>query len=222
MIKAVLFDLDGTLVNSLLDLSISINLALKRFGFPVHETEEFKQFVGDGIPKAIERALPEDKRDAETVEKVMEVFFEHYTVHFADNTAPYKGMPELIDRLKEAGLKLAVVTNKAQNMADKVVTAAYGDVFDLILGKREGVPAKPDPTATLIAMDELGVKPEECVFLGDSKNDVLAGFNSGAYPIGELWGFRDRKELSDNKAMYIINEPCELIGIIVEIKKAKK
>ena len=217
MIKAVLFDLDGTLVNSLVDLANSVNFALEKFGFPVHNTEDFKLFVGDGIPKMIERALPRESRDEATLKKVNEVFMEHYSVHYADNTLPYKGMPELINTLKARGFKLAVVTNKAQDMADKVVKKAYGEVFDIIFGKRENIPAKPDPTATLTVIDELGVKPGECVFLGDSGNDVLTGFNSGAYSVGELWGYRDREELIANKAMYIINSPEELIDLIEKI-----
>ena len=214
LIKAVLFDLDGTLVNSLTDLANAFNYALRSFGFPQHETEEYKLFVGDGIPKAIERALPEKNRGNETINKVMAVFFEHYKVHFADNTASYEGMPELIKQLKDQGIKLAVVTNKAQFMADKVVKKIYGDAFDIIFGKREDVPAKPDPTAALMVMDELGVKPFECIFLGDSKNDVLTGFNSGAYAVGELWGYRGEKELRENKAQFIINKPSELLDII--------
>ncbi|MBO4468588.1 MAG: HAD family hydrolase [Clostridia bacterium] len=221
MIKAVLFDLDGTLVNSLKDLADSVNFTLRQFGFAEHETEKYKMFVGDGIPKMLERALPPDC-DVNVFNKVKNVFFERYSVHFADTTVPYDGMPELITALKERGIKIAVVTNKAQNMADKVVKNAYGDVFDVISGKREGVPGKPDPTTTLMVMDELGVKPSECVFLGDSKNDVLAGFNSGAYPVGELWGFRDENELLSNNAKFIIKTPCELLKVIDEINEDKK
>ena len=220
MIKAVLFDLDGTLVNSLTDLSVSVNYALEHFDFPIHKTEEYKYFAGDGIPKMIERALPQENRNQESVEKVKKVFLDYYSVHYADNTCAYSGMTELLNRLKKSGIKLAVVTNKAQEMADKVVKKTYGDLFDVIFGKREGIPAKPNPAAALIVMDMLGVKPRECIFLGDSANDVLTGFNSGAVAVGELWGFRDRAELSENHARFIINAPNELIEIIDKVNNS--
>lgn len=220
MIKAVLFDLDGTLVNSLVDLANSVNFALDKFGFETHKTEEFKYFVGDGIPKMIERALPVGNRDKDTIEKVKKVFFESYSVHFADNTAPYDGVKELVLALKEMGMKVAVVTNKAQEMADKVVTSAYGDVFDCVFGKREGIPSKPDPTATITVMNKLCVKPDECIFIGDSGVDVLTGVNSGAVPVGELWGYREEDELLNGGAKYIIGKPEELLSIIDEINRA--
>ena len=222
MIKAVLFDLDGTLVNSLSDLANAVNFALGAFGFKPHETEEFKYFVGDGIPMMIKRALPENSRDFDTVEKVKKVFFEHYSVHFADNTLPYDGVKELISALKQREIKIAVVTNKAQEMADKVVFGAYGDVFDIVFGKREGIPSKPDPAAAITVMNDLGVKPEECIFIGDSGVDVLTGVNSGAVPVGELWGYREEEELLNGGAKYIIKKPEELLGIIDEIDRSKK
>lgn len=216
MIKAVLFDLDGTLANSLKDLADAVNYALSVDNYPLHEVEEFKMFVGDGIAKMIERALPDGYKDAETVAAVQKNFLKYYSVHYADNTASYDGVDELLCELKAMGLIIAVVTNKAQEMADLVVKKLYGDTFEKVFGKREGVPAKPDPTLALIAMEELGVKPCECVFLGDSGMDVLTAVNSGALPVGELWGFRGREELLENGAKYIIETPKELIDIIKE------
>lgn len=214
MIKAVLFDLDGTLVNSLFDLADGVNHALSLKGYPTHPVESFKYFVGDGIPKMIERALPSDCRDADTINQIKDVFLSYYAVHYADNTYAYEGMRELVGTLKDKGFIIAVVTNKDQNMANEVVNSLYGDVFDLIFGKREGIPAKPDPTAALMAMQELGVKPCECIFIGDSGMDVATAVNSGAVPVGELWGFRQRDELLENGAKYIINKPNELLEII--------
>ncbi len=219
MIKAVLFDLDGTIANSLKDLANAVNFALSHENFPLHEVEEFKMFVGDGMPKMIERALPEEHRDAETVERMLNYCLEHYSVHYADYTSSYEGVPELISELKKMGLIIAVVTNKMQEMADIVVSKLYGDTFEKVFGKREGVPAKPDPTMALLAMEELGVKPCECVFIGDSGMDVLTGVRSGALPVGELWGFRGEEELKENGAKYIISKPCELIDIIKEQNK---
>ena len=219
MIKAVLFDLDGTLANSLKDLADATNYALAVEGYPLREVEEFKMFAGDGIPKMLERALPEGYKDAKTLERVQKNFLKHYSVHYADSTCSYSGVDKLLRELQDLGMIIAVVTNKAQDMADLVVKKLYGDTFKYIFGKREGVPAKPDPTLTLIAMEELGVKPCECVFLGDSGMDVLTAVNSGALPVGELWGFRGKEELLANGAKYIINEPSELLSIIKEQNK---
>lgn len=219
MIKAVLFDLDGTLANSLKDLANAVNFALSHENFPPHEVEEFKMFVGDGMPKMIERALPDGHKDADTVNRMLKLCLEHYSVHYADYTASYEGVPQLISELKDMGIIVAVVTNKMQEMAEIVVNKLYGDTFKKVFGKVEGVPAKPDPTMTLMAMEELGVKPEECVFIGDSGMDVLTGVNSGALPVGELWGFRGEEELRQNGAKYIISKPCELIDIIKEYNK---
>lgn len=219
MIKAVLFDLDGTLADSLIDLADGVNRALVQTGYPTHPVDAFKYFVGDGIPKMIERALPESYRSADKVNELKDIFLPYYSVHYSDNTYAYTGMPELVNTLKQKGFIVAVVTNKDQTMANEVVTSLYGDVFDLIFGKRDGIPAKPDPTAALMAMEQLGVKPYECVFLGDSGMDVATAVNSGAVPVGELWGFRERDELLSNGAKYIINEPQELLTLIEELNK---
>ena len=214
MIKAVLFDLDGTLADSLLDLAASTNYAIGKFGFPAREVECYKYFAGDGMPKMIERALPPTDNGKETVAKILPVFLEYYSSHYCDNTKAYAGVPELITELKREGLFVAVVTNKAEDMALRVVYKLYGDSFDLVIGKREGIPAKPDPAAALLAMNTLGVKPEECVFVGDSITDVKTGVNSGAFPVGVLWGFRERDELVRGGAKAIISTPKELLEII--------
>lgn len=217
MIKAVLFDLDGTLVNSLEDLADSTNYALAKFGFTTHDTEKFKVFVGDGIPKLIERVLPEDKRDTETHKEVLEVFMNRYRSHFADKTVAYNGITELIDGIKSMNLKIAVISNKAQEMAAEVVNKIFGDVFDIVCGKQEGYPPKPDPALTLKIISDLGVTPEECVLIGDSGMDCATAVNAGCTGIGVLWGFRKEDELRENGANYIVNEPLQIIDIIEEI-----
>lgn len=214
MIKAVLFDLDGTLVNSLFDLAAATNYAIGKFKFPAREVKAFKLYAGDGMPKMIERALPPENRNSDTVAKIMPVFLSYYGEHYCDNTAAYSDMPELIEELKRRNIKIAVVTNKDEEMAKKVVKKLYGDSFDLIMGKREEIPAKPDPTAAIIAMNKLCVKPEECLFVGDSKMDVKTGVNSKAYPVGVLWGFREKDELIEGGAKELISQPKELLAII--------
>jgi len=217
-IKAVLFDLDGTLVNSLSDLADSVNFALKEFGFPTHETEKFKYFVGDGMQKLVERVLPENKRDDETLSAVLDTFINYYREHFADKTVTYDGIETLISNLKKQNLKLAIISNKAQEMAVEVVFKVLeGLEFDIVCGKREGYPTKPDPTLTLEIIDELGVKPSECIFIGDSGMDMAVARNAGVKSIGVLWGFRTEKELKENGAYYIVRSPQEIESIIKNI-----
>lgn len=216
-IKAVLFDLDGTLANSLFDLAASTNFALDKFGYPSQPAERFKLFAGDGIPKMIERAMPQHEVSVERISELKNLFLTHYAEHYADNTVAYDGMCELVSELKQKGYFVAVVTNKAQEMAEVVVNKLYGDVFHLIYGQREGIPTKPDPTLTLMAMETLGVKPEECVFVGDSGMDVITGVNSGAYPIGVLWGFRESKELLSGGAKSLVQSSGELLNTILSL-----
>ncbi len=217
MIKAVLFDLDGTLVNSLRDLAGSSNYALSCFGYPVHPEESYKIFVGDGMIKLMERILPTENRDGETVQKLFESFWAHYSKHYTDFTTPYDGIIELVSELKKMGLKVAVISNKAEKMAVAVVDKIFGNTFDLIYGKCDGFPTKPDPTLTLKLIDELGVKPQECLLVGDSGMDVATAVNVGCKGIGVLWGFRSREELLANGASYIAEKPQDIIRILKEI-----
>lgn len=219
MIKAVLFDLDGTLVNSLCDLANSVNFALQKFGFPPHEIEKYKYFVGDGMKTLIKRALPEDNGDKNTQSAVFSAFFEHYKHHFADETVVYNGIEELLCALKEEGTKIAVVSNKAQVMCDAVVEKFFGNTFNVICGKREGYPTKPDPALTLHIIEYLGIKPEECLFVGDSGMDMAVAANSGSIGVGVLWGFRAKEELTQNGARYIIESPSQLLKIIGEMNE---
>lgn len=214
MIKAVLFDLDGTLVNSLEDLADSTNYALNIFGFDIHETEKFKYFVGDGMPKLIERALPCENRDEDTKNRVLKTFLNYYNEHFTDKTTVYNGVSELLAELKAMDLKLAVISNKRHDMTLKVVEKLFPDTFDTVFGKKDGYPTKPDPELTLILMNELGVEPYECVLIGDSGMDAKAAVNAGCIGIGVLWGFRGEEELKANGARYIVNKPYEITEII--------
>lgn len=218
MIKAVLFDLDGTLVNSLADLADSTNFALKSLNFPPHETEEYKYLVGDGIPKLIERALPEGEKNEENRKKCLELFMARYREHYFDKTDAYDGIKELLCELKKQGLKIAVISNKAHQMAQKVVDKVFGDIFDTVAGKREGYNTKPDPALTLEVIKELGVTPESSVLIGDSGMDMAAAVNAKTTGIGVLWGFRTEQELRENGAKYIASTPAQILNIIKEIK----
>ncbi len=217
MIKAVLFDLDGTLVDSLYDLADSANYALESKGYPTHEAEKYKYFVGDGMKKLMERVLPENHRSEAEILDLLQIFLAWYGKHYTDKTYVYDGIIPLLDSLKNKGIKLGVVTNKADDMAQKVVEKLLSGYFDYVLGKCERFPTKPNPAATLYVMQEMNVNPSECIFIGDSGMDAKNGVNCGAVSVGALWGFREKTELLENGAQYTVNSPLELLEIIEKI-----
>lgn len=219
MIKAVLFDLDGTLINTLDDIADSVNFILCKYGHPIHKNEEYKYFAGCGNEIMIKRALPEKYRqDREYVLKIRDEFFERYGEHCTDKSYVYEGIYELINSLKKMDIMVAVVTNKSQKMTDITLPKYFKTgTFSAVIGQRDGVPTKPEPHMPFLAMTEMEVNPDECIFVGDSYNDIEAGLNSGNTPVGVLWGFRDKKELSDAGARYIVENPMEIVKIIEEI-----
>ncbi len=218
MIKAVIFDLDGTLVNSLNDLAISTNYALTQHGFKPHPVDAYKYFVGDGMVKLIERTIPSDSLNEETFKSVFECFMAYYRENFLQNTVAYEGINDLLTVLLDMKLKLAVVSNKADSMTKRVVSEIFGDdIFSIVIGKCDGYPTKPNPTSTLEVMAKMGLKPQECVFVGDSGMDMLTAVNAGCYPLGVLWGFRTADELIKNGAKALAKTPSEIISIIKEI-----
>ncbi|MBQ7046058.1 MAG: HAD-IIIA family hydrolase [Clostridia bacterium] len=214
MIKAALFDLDGTLTNSLKDLATAVNFAITKHGYPKQPLEKFNMFVGDGMLKMVERAIAPAKVDDERLLFLKEEFLGYYSEHYADYTTNYKGVPELLDSLRKKGIKIAVVTNKDTDMAIALLNKVYGDMFDFIIGKQEGLAAKPAPDSSYLAMKALGVTADECVFLGDSGVDMQTANNCGATAVGVTWGFRSKEELLSNGAKYIIDEAHELLDIL--------
>ncbi len=217
MYKAVIFDLDGTLVNSLDDLAVATNYALEQHGFNTYPVEDYKYLVGDGMVKLIERAITNEKLTPESFKAVFDDFMTYYRGHYLVHTKEYDGIIEAVKGLKEMGLKLAVVSNKADNMANIIVSEFFGDIFTKVTGKREGYPTKPDPALTLKIIEEMGVLPEECIFVGDSGMDCANAVNSGCYPLGVLWGFRKKEELIENGAKALINHPDELIPFVKRV-----
>jgi phosphoglycolate phosphatase len=213
-IKAVLFDLDGTINNTVNDIAASANYALGLHGFPTHPAEAFKLFAGSGTYTMLQRAMPPEHKEDGSVELIIDDYLKHYAVHSMDTTAPYDGVRELIDALRDLGYKTAVVTNKPDDVAKQLIADMFPGKFDAVVGQRDGVPVKPDPAMPRLAMSELGVSPEQCVFVGDSGVDIQTGKNCGAYPVGVLWGFRGRDELLQNGAKELISEPSELLGIL--------
>ena len=221
MIRAVLFDLDGTLANTLYDLANAVNHILEKHGHPTHATESYKFIVGNGNEVMMRRALPEQyRKDRDYVLNLREEFYEYYKNHCADDSKAYDGIKELLISLKEMGILVAVVTNKAQSMTDRVVPALFDkNIFSAVIGQKDGVPLKPEPHMPFLAMSEMDVNPDECLFVGDSDADMQTGLNCGNTPVGVLWGYRDEKELRDAGARYIVSSPQEIIAIIKEINE---
>lgn len=208
--------MDGTLVNSLEDLADATNKVLSNNGYKTHGIDKYKYFVGDGMPKLIERALPSTATEEERA-RCLKEFLQYYSVHFADKTCSYEGMLDLVESLKARGIKTAVVSNKQQEMAQLVVEKIYGDKFDMVLGKRENLAAKPSADMLTFVCEGLGVLPSACAFVGDSGVDMTAALNAGMLPVGVLWGFRDAKELESKGARFLAKHAGELLDYILKL-----
>ena len=213
MIKAVLFDLDGTLLYTLPDMARALNYGLGSRGFPPRTLEEVRRFVGSGVPALVERAAPpgtpEDERAA-----VEQAYQEHYAVHRMDHTAPYPGIPELLRELRERGIAVGVVTNKLHADAAPMLEGSLAGLVDQIEGKKEGRPRKPRPDAALDALKALGATPAEGIFVGDSGIDAETGRNAGMKTVLVAWGYRDEEELRTYPAAGIIRRPEELLAYL--------
>lgn len=214
MIKNAIFDLDGTLLNTLQDLKDSTNYALEQFGFPKHSIEEIRQFVGDGVRKLIERAVPENC-STETTEKCLSIFKQHYAENMYNHTKPYNGILEILTKLKSQGVKIGVVSNKFDFAVKELCKKYFDNLIDIAIGQADDVPKKPAPDGVFKAMKELGATNNDSIYIGDSEVDVATAKNSNLPCIGVTWGFRDKKDLEG--AEYIINSPSELIPTIRRI-----
>jgi len=197
--KAVIFDMDGTILDTLEDITASVNAALSGLGFPTRTIEEIRRMVGNGNRKLCERAVPEGA-GAETVEKVFLAFHAHYKIHSADTTRPYAGMLPLLKELKKAGVRLAVVSNKADYAVRDLCDAYFPGIFDTAAGDREGIRRKPAPDAVLEVMRTLRVSDTECVYVGDSEVDEETARNAGLPCVAVTWGFRSKKRLREQGA----------------------
>ena len=183
MKKLVIFDLDGTLLNTIADLAHSTNHALRQNGFPTHDVKEYNFFVGNGINKLFERALPEGEKTAENILKVREEFLKHYDLHNTDRSVPYPGVPELLALLQERGIKLAVASNKYQAATRKLIAHFFPSIqFTEVLGQREGVKAKPDPSIVNEIVERASISKESTLYVGDSDVDMQTAINMGLSP----------------------------------------
>lgn len=218
MIKAVIFDLDGTVSDTISTISHFGNLALTYFGFDAIDKEHYKYFAGDGKVMLIHRMLKYHNADTdENFKKVEEKYDREYEADPIFKTKAFDGLVEELKKLKSRGIKLAILSNKPDNVTIMVAQKLFGDLFDIVHGKRENIKTKPDPEGTVALMKELGVKSEECVFVGDTNVDIKTAKNVKMKSIGVLWGFRDEKELFDAGADYIIEKTEEIYDTILKI-----
>lgn len=216
MYKHVIFDLDGTLLNTLEDLADATNWVCVQHGWPVHTVEEFKYFVGNGAPKLLERVVPSGVEITDALRRMtLAEFTERYNAHKEDKTTVYPGMELALARLKEAGLVLAVLSNKPHEAAWPVVDRYYPGIFTTVQGALPDVPVKPDPTLLHKLMEELGASPADTLFVGDSNVDIRTAKNGGLTSCGVLWGFRTRQELETEGADHIAEDPAQLMDIIL-------
>ena len=213
MIKGIIFDLDGTTIDTLNELYISINQTLKNYGYPTKTKDEVRLGVGRGFRKLVEAVVPE-KLSEEKMAEIGHDYQESYTQNYLKSTV-YPEMPELLRKLQDRGILLAVNSNKSDRFTKALIAKNYPDIrFTAVYGRREGVPLKPDPTTAKEIADLMGLKTEEVLYVGDSDVDMRTGINAGMKTAGCLWGFRDRMTLIDAGADHILERPEDLLKLL--------
>lgn len=211
----IIFDLDGTLLNTLFDLKESTNFALKKYGYPEKTIDEVRMFVGNGVAKLIERALP-DGINNPAYKNCLEDFKKDYKIRMYDHTEPYEGILEMLEKLNAAGIKTAVVSNKFDAAVKELCKKYFGKRIPVAIGESENVRKKPAPDSVIKAIELLNTQKEKTVYCGDSDVDVQTAKNSGLPCIGVSWGFRDKALLEKEGADYIVDSPNELISLLLE------
>lgn len=215
MYNTVIFDLDGTLLNTLDDLAGAGNHVLRALGFAEHSTEEYKYLVGNGVPKLVERMLPENQRGSATQELALHLFMQYYALHSADRTAPYAGIPALLETLHAHGVRLAVVSNKEQSLTQRVIAQYFPGRFDAVSGHVPGTPTKPDPHLVFAVLQQFGAEKPDVLYVGDSNVDIRTAQNAGVASCGVLWGFRTRAELTQAGADHLAADARALQALVL-------
>ncbi len=211
--QAILFDLDGTILDTLTDLHLSVNYALSQAGMPARSVDEVRSFIGNGARKLIEKSV---KANATTVEtnSVYNTFIDYYGCHSADNTKPYPEISEAIEQLYKQGYSIGVVTNKPHSDAVKLIDKHFGNIFSVVVGQQNGVPAKPNRDMMIVAMEKLGA--ESAIYIGDSEVDVQFAKNAEAVIIAVTWGFRSKQELIAVGADVIVDNVADMVQEIAK------
>ena len=213
----LIFDLDGTLINTIDDLGQACNHALSACGFPTHKIEDYPRLVGNGINKLIERALPEEHRNEATVLRLREYFVPFYDQHNCDLTRPYDGIPELLQTLKAAGHTLAVASNKYQAATEKIVAHFFPNTFDVVLGERVGIPRKPDPQIVwdiIHRLSPLASNLSPIYYIGDSLVDAATAKAANLPFVACTWGFCTKEQLQTAQPDYMVNHPSEILALV--------
>lgn len=213
MKHAVIFDLDGTLLNTLGDLRAATNHALEVRGLPPHSMEEIRQFIGNGIRLLICRAMPEGTPEAE-IDAALDDFKAYYAAHIHDRTVPYDGIPQLLTALKKRGIQVAVLSNKIDSASQQLIEYFFPGKTDVVFGEHVSVPRKPDPTSCRMVMQQLGVQPEQVLYVGDSGTDMQTAKNAGLYAVGVTWGFRSKEVLLKYGADVLVHRPEQILQIL--------
>ncbi len=214
--QAVLFDLDGTLLNTLEDIAGVVDEVLQNHDFPTHQLSDYRSFISNGIVMLITRSLPENYRDEDTIKKCVEAFQKAYSRRWNQKTMPYRGTIETLEKLVARGLKLAVLSNKTHNLTQTCVEEFFPNIpFDMVLGLSHDIPPKPNPTGAIRIADKLNLPANQILFVGDSAADMKAAIAAGMFPVGVLWGFKTAEELQRSGAKVLIEHPEEILGLVV-------
>lgn len=216
MKKLVIFDLDGTLLNTIADLAQSTNHVLETLGYPTHEEAAYKFMVGNGINKLFERALPEGRKTEENILKVRSRFIPYYDLHNADKSRPYPGISELLARLQSQQIQLAVASNKYQSATEKLIARYFPTTrFVAVYGQREGIASKPDPSIVFDILKQASIAPDDTLYVGDSGVDMQTALNAHITACGVTWGFRPRTELEAFCPKHIVDKPEAIESIVL-------
>ncbi len=218
MYKACIFDLDGTLTDTLESLTYSVNATLRELGLGQITPTQCKEFVGSGARRLIEQSIQATgDPEASRIEEAMEAYGRIFKIHCTYHVAPYDGIVDMLKELKKEGVQLAVLSNKPHLQTQDVVATFFEeDTFARVYGQQEGVPRKPDPAAVHMILEELGVSAEESLYIGDSDVDMLTGCAAGVHSVGVTWGFRSKEVLMEHGATYIVDKPEEIVSIVKE------
>ncbi|MFL9829353.1 HAD family hydrolase [Flavobacterium sp. ST-87] len=212
--KAVLFDLDGTLVNSLIDIADSINKVLQENQLPTHSYEVINNFIGSGLRVLVTKALPETHRNEENIEKFFQAMMLHYRNNCTNKTIVYDGITELLKELKSRNIKMAILSNKADELTKKIGLTLFPDYFDIVAGLKSEATKKPNPEAAIRICHDLECTTEEVLYVGDSDIDMQTAKNAKMFAVGVTWGYRPEEELLSEGAQSIISHPLELIELL--------
>ena len=213
--EAILFDLDGTLIDTVDDIGDAANRVLSNRGFPIYPISTYYQFIGEGVKVLFTRALPQEKRNEDLINTCLKEFVEDYRRNYDVKSQPYDGIPEMLNALNVRGLKLAILSNKPDPITKDCVTSLLSNWdFDVVFGQRDSVPRKPNPQAALKIAKKLSISPSDFLYLGDTAIDMKTAVSAGMFPVGAAWGFRPLKELKENGARVVIDKPIQLLDLI--------